>query len=77
MIWHVVNAMIYESATHRTRLVSSHQGENYWIAERKRCCDDHARRIGGKFPTLEAARGACDRDSMESCDHVYPMASGQ
>jgi hypothetical protein len=75
MIWHFVNAMTFESATHRTRLVYSHQGDNFWIAERKSCCDDLPRRISGKFPTLEAARAACDLDSSASCDHAYSVAS--
>jgi hypothetical protein len=73
--WQSINAMVFETATHRARLVTSHQGENYWLAERKDCCDDHARRIPGKFATLAYAQLACERDSRE-CDY-YPVASAQ
>jgi hypothetical protein len=76
MIWHFVNTMTFESATHRARLVLYLQGENYWIAERKQCCDDSARRIGGKFATLALAQAACDLDAAETCDHPYRVASG-
>ena len=61
MNWQSINAMVFETATHRVRLMTSHPGKNYWIAERKACCDDHAVPLG-KFDSLEFAQSACTRD---------------
>jgi hypothetical protein len=63
MEWHFVNAMTFETATHRVRRVCAHDGEGYWLAERKVCCDDHAARIPGRFDSMEFAQSACERDT--------------
>jgi hypothetical protein len=69
MMWHFVNAMTYENATHRVRRVCKIH-EQYWIAERKASTDDHQERIPGKFACQELAVSACERDG-------YAVASGR
>lgn len=69
MTWHFVNAMTYESATHRVRRVHT-MHESYWLAERKALAGDHAGKIGGRFDCQELAESACERDG-------YAVASGR
>ena len=75
MTWHFVNAMNFETATHRVRLVTLCSGESYWIAERKVCCDEHAVRLPGHFVSLEYAQSACERDSLPV--RIYPRVSAR
>jgi hypothetical protein len=69
MEWHFVNAMTYETATHRIRRICT-QRESYWLAERKACVEDHIEKIGGHFADQQLAISACERDS-------YAVASGR
>jgi hypothetical protein len=61
-MWHFVNAMTYENATHRVRRVCTYN-EQYWIAERKASTEEHRERIPGKFECQEFAVSACERDA--------------
>jgi len=70
MQWHFVNAMTFETETHRVRKISLIDGTSHWLAERKACCDEHGMRIPGKFESQEFAQSACERDS-------YALASGR
>ena len=67
--WHHVNAMTYETATHRIRRICT-QRESFWLAERKASTFDHVERIPGRFATMELAQVACARDQ-------YAEASGR
>lgn len=69
MQWHFVNAMTYETATHRIRRISTLK-ESYWLAERKATDGDHVEKIPGHFALQELAEAACERDS-------YAVASGR
>jgi len=69
IMWHFVNAMTYETATHRIRRVSTPR-ESYWLAERKASPLDLAEKIHGHFATQELAELACERD-------LYAVASGR
>lgn len=69
MQWHFVNAMTYETATHRIRRICT-QRESFWLAERKASTFDHVEKIAGRFPSMESAQGACARDA-------YADASGR
>lgn len=69
MDWHFVNAMTYETATHRIRRVSNLRA-SYWLAERKATDSDHIEQLPGHFPLKELAEAACERDS-------YVVASGR
>lgn len=69
MDWHFVNAMTYETATHRIRRVCNFR-DTYWLAERKATSSEHAEQLHGKFPLKELAEAACERDS-------YAVASGR
>ena len=69
MQWHFVNAMTYETATHRIRRICAHS-ESFWLAERKATSFDHTEKIAGRFTTMDLAKAACDRDA-------YLEASGR
>lgn len=69
MTWHFVNAMIFESATHRVRKVG-----DYWLAERKAIFSELASRkklnelraikIGTTFKSQKDAQEACEMDDQ-------------
>lgn len=65
MRWEPVNAMTFESATHRVRRVDS----QYWIAERKAVGDEPLIKIGKKYFNQFDAEKACEADA-------YKLASG-
>jgi hypothetical protein len=65
MQWEHVNAMTFESATHRVRKLGDH-----WFAERKADPPVHAAKIGASFDTQEIAQSACEADA-------YRVASGR
>jgi len=61
MQWHFVNAMTYETATHRVQRVHSHH-DSYWLAERKATEHEHVEKLNGHFPDQQSAEAACERD---------------
>lgn len=69
MQWHFVNAMTFETATHRIRRVHT-QRHAYWLAERKADEHDHVEKLNGHFEDQHAAEAACERDA-------YNQASGR
>lgn len=69
MQWQHVNAMTFETATHRIRRICT-QREAFWLAERKASTYDHIERIPGRFLTMDLAKVACARDA-------YREASGR
>ena len=65
MQWEAVNAMTFESATHRVRRVGDH-----WLAEVKPTIDGQPlRKIAGRFERQHDAQEACEADA-------YKIASG-
>lgn len=69
MQWHFVNAMTFETATHRIRRICTAR-ESYWLAERKATGFEHLGKICGKFETQDSAQAACESDA-------YAEASGR
>lgn len=69
MDWHFVNAVTYETATHRIRRIHTLRS-TYWLAERKPTNGEHVEQLPGRFPLMELAEAACERDS-------YAVASGR
>lgn len=69
MQWEFINAMTFESATHRIRRMHTHL-EAYWLAERKAGEHGHAEKLNGHFPDRPAAETACERDQ-------YSLSSGR
>ena len=70
MHWHFVNAMTFETQTHRIRRVCT-QRESFWLAERKASSHgEHVERVNGHFATQELAELACEAD-------LYAVASGR
>jgi hypothetical protein len=65
MQWEFVNAMTFESATHRVR----HVGD-FWLAERKSSGWDKPLKIGDTFSDQRSAESACEADA-------YSLASGR
>jgi hypothetical protein len=65
MRWEAVNAMTFESATHRVRRLG-----NYWLAERKETNGDKPVKIGNSFDLQADATAACEADA-------YRIASGR
>lgn len=65
MRWESVNAMTFESATHRVRRVG-----NVWLAERKCVDNDPCVKLGSNFRTQIEATDACEADA-------YRIASGR
>jgi DNA-binding transcriptional ArsR family regulator len=58
MQWEHVNAMTFESATHRVRKLG-----DCWFAERKAEPPLHAVKLGTTFHSREIAQSACDADA--------------
>ena len=69
MEWHFVNAMTFETATHRVRRVYSAR-DSYWLAERKATEHEHVEKLNGHFPDQQAATAACEADR-------YAQATGR
>jgi hypothetical protein len=65
MRWEAVNAMTFESATHRVRRVG-----NLWFAELKSNVEDPCLKIGCNYPSQLDAQQACEIDA-------YRRASGR
>jgi hypothetical protein len=65
MRWEAVNAMTFETATHRVRRVG-----NVWLAELKSIDDDPCLKIGGNHRSQVDAQQACEIDA-------YRRASGR
>jgi hypothetical protein len=64
MQWHFVNAMTFETATHRIRRICTYH-EAYWVAERKATENDHVEKINGHFADQHLAELACEADLYE------------